>query len=63
VAAGPFNPLLEVIKGRTVVREAVQAGRKISPGVTINCERQITVETLWRAFGDGSLRLDESEKV
>jgi hypothetical protein len=63
VAAGPFNPLLEVIKGRKVFQEAVRCGRKIVQGVTINCERQITAETLWRVFGDGALRLGESEEV
>ena len=63
VAAGPFNPLQEVIKGRKVFQEAGRCHRKIVPGVTINCERHITVETLWRAFGDGAGRFDEISAV
>jgi hypothetical protein len=63
VAAGPFNPLLKVIKGRQVFQEAVRCGRNTVQGVTINCERQITVETLWRAFGDGVFREGENKEV
>jgi hypothetical protein len=50
-----------VIKGRQVLQEATRFGRETVPGVTINCERKITAETLWRAFGDGAVHLDQSD--
>jgi hypothetical protein len=57
LSAGPFNPLMNVIKGRTIVQESRQSGRPTIPALTIACQRAITAETLWRAFGDGALRL------
>ena len=63
VAAGPFNPLLEVIKGRKVFQEAARCNRGKVLGATIHCQRHITVETLWRAFGDGALSPDEGDEV
>jgi len=56
VAAGPFKPLMDVIKGRQLVQEAIQSNRQTIPALTITCQREITAETLWRAFGDGSCR-------
>jgi hypothetical protein len=57
LSAGPFNPLMNVIKGRTIVQESRQSGRPTIPALTMACQREITAETLWRAFDDGALRL------
>jgi hypothetical protein len=63
LAAGPFNPLMDVIKGKTLVQEDIQSRCKSVPAVTVNCQRQITAETLWRAFGDGASLPDENKEV
>jgi hypothetical protein len=63
VACGPFSALDDLLKGKEIIQEAGHCGLKTVEAVKINCQRAISAETLWRAFGDGALRLGENEEV
>jgi hypothetical protein len=63
VARGPFSTLDDLLKGKKIVQDATQRGLKTVEAVKINCQRAISAETLWRAFGDGAFRLSESAEV